>query len=163
VQAQLNALSQLARTEEVERSIWAAFRLLDTGAESVIRISSLPTRFLGTAASMLADSPPEVAISINPRRGVMRIMTYAAPSSAPARFAGAGSSIDLPSNGKSPDTREQTSDSTGKSPDTQLIFEVLPADVWPAVSPTVVSDALSRGIRKAYDPHNLLNPGILGD
>jgi FAD/FMN-containing dehydrogenase len=31
------------------------------------------------------------------------------------------------------------------------------------VSPTVVSDALSRGIRKAYDPHNLLNPGILGD
>jgi len=27
----------------------------------------------------------------------------------------------------------------------------------------VVSDPLSRGIRNAYDPHHVLNPGILGD
>jgi len=26
-----------------------------------------------------------------------------------------------------------------------------------------VGDPLSRGIRKAYDPFNVLNPGILGD
>jgi FAD/FMN-containing dehydrogenase len=26
-----------------------------------------------------------------------------------------------------------------------------------------VNDSLSRGIRKAFDPHNILNPGILGD
>jgi FAD/FMN-containing dehydrogenase len=30
-------------------------------------------------------------------------------------------------------------------------------------SPTVVADPLSQGIKKAYDPHNILNPGILGD
>jgi glycolate oxidase FAD binding subunit len=162
VQAQLNALSQLARTEEVQQSVWSAFRALDSGAESVIRISTLPTRFLGTAASILADSPPEVAISINPRRGVMRIMTYAAPSSTQAHFAGAGSSFDLPSNGEITDARGQISDS-GKSPDARMMFEVLPADLWPMVSPTAVGDQLSRGIKKAYDPHNLLNPGILGD
>ena len=149
VQAQLNALSQLARTEEVQPSTWTAFRGLDDGAESVIRISSLPTRFLGTAASILADSPAGVAISINPRRGVMRIMTHSGGSSAAANVGGPGSSFELPSNG------EQS--------DTSLIFEVLPAEVWQEVSPSVVSDPLSRGIRKAYDPHNLLNPGILGD
>jgi FAD/FMN-containing dehydrogenase len=27
----------------------------------------------------------------------------------------------------------------------------------------VVADPLSRGIKKAYDPSNILNPGILGD
>jgi FAD/FMN-containing dehydrogenase len=44
-----------------------------------------------------------------------------------------------------------------------VIFEKLPAEVWPVVSPSVVSDPLSRGIKRKYDPHNVLNPGILGD
>jgi glycolate oxidase FAD binding subunit len=49
VQAQLNALSQLARTEEVQQSVWGAFRGVDTGAEIVIIKYSIPTRFLGSA------------------------------------------------------------------------------------------------------------------
>ena len=44
-----------------------------------------------------------------------------------------------------------------------MIFEKLPPEVWAVVSPSAVSDPLSRGIKKAYDPHNILNPGILGD
>jgi glycolate oxidase FAD binding subunit len=142
VQAQLNALAQLARTEEVQHSIWSAFRALDDGAETVIRISTLPTRFLGTAASILADSPPEVAIAINPRRGVMRIMTHG---------------------GESFDTDARAPDAPEQSPDTTLIYEMLPPDVWREVSPSVVSNPLSQGIKKAYDPYNILNPGILGD
>jgi FAD/FMN-containing dehydrogenase len=43
------------------------------------------------------------------------------------------------------------------------IFERLPASLWRTLSPDVVSDALSRGVRDAFDPHRLLNPGILGD
>jgi len=35
--------------------------------------------------------------------------------------------------------------------------------VWREVSPSVVSDDLSRGIKRAFDPHHILNPGILGD
>ena len=149
VQTQLNALSQLAHVEEVPESIWTELRAIDADAESVIRISSLPTRVLGTAASILADSPPEVAISINPRRGVMRIVTHHGASADATNVGGAGISIDLPSNGQGSDTK--------------LIFETLPADVWRVVSPSVVSDPLSRGIKRAYDPHNILNPGIFGD
>ncbi|HMI45858.1 MAG TPA: hypothetical protein VK491_06805, partial [Gemmatimonadaceae bacterium] len=44
-----------------------------------------------------------------------------------------------------------------------VIFEKLPAEVWREVSPSVVSDDLSRGIKRAFDPHHILNPGILGD
>ena len=43
-----------------------------------------------------------------------------------------------------------------------MIFEKLPADLWGSVSPSVVADPLSQGIRKAYDPRGILNPGILG-
>jgi FAD/FMN-containing dehydrogenase len=43
------------------------------------------------------------------------------------------------------------------------VFEKLPPELWAAVSPSVVGDSLSQGIKRAYDPHNILNPGILGD
>jgi glycolate oxidase FAD binding subunit len=147
VQVQLNALAQLARTEELPGSIWSAFRAIDQDAESVIRVSSFPTRFLGTIGAIVADAPERVAISINPRRGVMRIVTRAGTVDSPSA-AELGTPIDLESN---------------PSSDTSVIFEVLPAEVWPVVSPSVVADPLSRGIKKAYDPHEILNPGILGD
>jgi hypothetical protein len=51
----------------------------------------------------------------------------------------------------------------GKSSETVLIFEKLPEDVWPVVSASVAADSLSRGIKAVFDPHNLLNPGILGN
>ena len=43
------------------------------------------------------------------------------------------------------------------------IFERLPSSLWPTLAPSAASDALSRGVRAAFDPHRLLNPGILGD
>jgi hypothetical protein len=139
-------LAQLARAEEVDQSIWTKFRALDREADSVIRISSLPTRFLGTAAGIVADSPPDVIISINPRRGVMRLATLQAGNSSSTE---AGMPIDIPED--------------GNGSDTVLIFETLPEDVWPVVSPSVVADSLSRGVKAVFDPHNLLNPGILGN
>jgi FAD/FMN-containing dehydrogenase len=42
------------------------------------------------------------------------------------------------------------------------IFEKLPDETWAEI-PSPTSDPLSRGIKKAYDPNNILNPGILGD
>jgi hypothetical protein len=43
------------------------------------------------------------------------------------------------------------------------IFERFPATLWPSLAPTPAADRLSRGIRAAFDPHWLLNPGILGE
>ena len=149
VESQYRALSQLARAEEVDQSIWTKFRKLDREADSVIRISSLPTRFLGTAAGIVADSPPDVIISINPRRGVMRLVTLQTRNSSSTDSVEAGIPIDVPED--------------GEGSDTVLIFEKLPEDVWPVVSPSVVADSLSRGVKTVFDPHNILNPGILGN
>ena len=149
VDVQLKALSQLGPTEEVDRPVWSALREIEVGGESVIRISSMPARFLGTSAGILADAPRQVFICISPRRGIMRLVTRGNGDEAEAAATDASTSFDLPSD-------ENESDAT-------IVFETLPPDVWPQVSPSVVADPLSRGIKKAYDPHNILNPGILGD
>jgi FAD/FMN-containing dehydrogenase len=46
--------------------------------------------------------------------------------------------------------------------DEHIVFEKSPDETWAEI-PSAVSDSLSQGIKKAYDPHNILNPGILGD
>jgi len=148
VDVQLKAFSQLARTDEVEQSTWAAFRKMDADAASVIRISTLPTRFLSAAASILADTEPRITISIDPRRGVMRLAARDNGDPQAARGEDADIALNFPSDGQA---------------GTSVIFEKLPAEVWSLVSPGVVADGLSRGVKNAYDPHNLLNPGILGD
>jgi glycolate oxidase FAD binding subunit len=145
VAAQLSGLSQISRPEEVESQIWVALRELDGNADSVVRISSLPVRFLGTAAKILSDDFPGIYTCIDSRRGVMRVVV------------GANGNANTPPIGVSTDFDGEGSGST------EVIFEKLPAEVWPHVSPTVVGDPLSQGIKTAYDPHNILNPGILGD
>lgn len=149
VESQLKAISHVARIEEVNQSIWTKFREMDLDADSVIRISSLPTRFLGTAAGIVAESPPDVIISINPRRGVMRLATLQEKNPSSGDSVEGGMPIDIPED--------------GKSSDTVLVFEKLPEEVWPVVSPSVVGDSLSRGVKTVFDPHNILNPGILGN
>jgi hypothetical protein len=79
----------------------------------------------------------------------MRLVTRDGADRDLVRSGDEGVSLDFPSD--------------GQGVATSVIFEKLPADVWPVVSPSVASDLLSRGIKKAYDPHNVLNPGILGD
>jgi FAD/FMN-containing dehydrogenase len=50
----------------------------------------------------------------------------------------------------------------GATRDTR-IFERLPAPLWPVLAPSRATDRLSTGVRAAFDPHHLLNPGILGE
>jgi glycolate oxidase FAD binding subunit len=146
VAAQLNGLSQIAEPEEVESRIWNTFRELDVNADSVVRISSLPVRFLGTSAKILSDDFPNVYTSIDPGRGVMRIVVGANLKD------GEQSGIEV---------SDDSYNYGGAS--SEIIFEQLPPEVWAHVSPSVVADPLSQGVKRAYDPHNILNPGILGD
>lgn len=145
VTAQLSMLSQISQSEEIESRTWAALRELDGDADSVVRISSLPDRFLETAAEILDDDPPGVYTSIDLRRGVLRIV--------------AGVNL---THGEQSDVIVSVDPSVEGGP-TEVIYEKLPAEVWPHVSRTVVADRMSQGIKNAYDPNNILNPGILGD
>ena len=142
VKAQAAALAQIANCEEIESSKWVDLRQLDGDSHTSLRISSLPQRVVGTAARILGDDVPGVFTSIDPRRGVIRVV--------------AGGSGELEAS-----TEFAAGVEAGDA--SQLVFEKLPADLWPIVSSSVVSDALSQGIKRAYDPTNILNPGILGD
>ena len=42
-----------------------------------------------------------------------------------------------------------------------IIGEVLPEHAWVAL-PSAAADRLAHGVRRAFDPHDILNPGILG-
>ncbi len=142
VDFQLITLSRLGRTDEVDTRVWEALRLLDADADFVIRLSGLPARLRAAAGSMVIDSIPGVYTSVNLARGIVRIAVKG--TSSDPDLAAAGLALDTPVEGS-------------------FVFERLPADAWKAVSPTVVSDPLSQGIKRTYDPFNILNPGILGD
>jgi len=142
VDFQLIALSRLGPTDEVESRVWDALRVLEGDADFVIRLSGLPARLRAATGAMIEDSIPGVYTSINIARGIVRIVVAGSASGAVGETAGLA--LDRPVEGS-------------------FVFERLPADTWKTVSPSVVSDPLSQGIKRAYDPLNLLNPGILGD
>jgi len=144
VDFQLIELSRLAMTDEVESRVWDALRLVEGDADYVIRLSGLPATLRAGAATIAADSIPGVYTSINIVRGVIRIVVTAP----------------TPDSLEDPAPTELWVDGPLKG---SAVYERLPADIWETVSRSVVSDPLSQGIKKAYDPLNLLNPGILGD
>ncbi len=144
VDSQLISLSRVERTDEVESGIWESLRQLEGDADFVIRLSGLPAQLRSAAGAMVSDSIPGVYTSINIARGVVRIAVTRSAADSDTDVTAAGLSLDGPVQGS-------------------FVFERLPADAWKSVSPGVVSDPLSQGIKRAYDPFNVLNPGILGD
>jgi FAD/FMN-containing dehydrogenase len=143
VDAQLRAVSSVAKSEEVDTAVWERLRNLEAGAECVARISSSPVSFREASARMLSDEYAWISEYINPMRGVLRLILRATDDVAASEEAVLGV------------------DPAGR-PDEHVIFEKLPAEAWRDV-PGAVSDTLSQGIKKAFDPHRILNPGILGD
>ncbi|MFL5604644.1 MAG: FAD-binding oxidoreductase [Gemmatimonadaceae bacterium] len=144
VDAQIRTLSQLARAEETDVSKWQHLRALERGSGCVIRVSGLPAQFRSVAGTILADSHPRFFTYINPLRGMLRL-------------------VERPSQNDASTSQSELGLGTEPPPSGSVVYETLPAEVWSEVSPSVTADPLSRGIKKAYDPFGILNPGILGD
>jgi FAD/FMN-containing dehydrogenase len=148
VRAQTTALTQLVRPEQVDTTAWTKLRMLEGNAHTTVRIAGLPQRFLTASAKIVGDDIPGIYSYMDPRRGALRIVVGA-------------------DRGGDDDTGSMIGASSTFRPDktesSDVIFEKLHPDIWPVVSPSAVSDALSQRIKRAYDPHNILNPGILGD
>jgi glycolate oxidase FAD binding subunit len=55
-------------------------------------------------------------------------------------------------------------DELSRRPPSSMIFEKLPADLWPLLAPPdQIADRLHQRVRDAFDPHRILNRGILGE
>jgi glycolate oxidase FAD binding subunit len=142
VKTQASALAQIAPTEEIDGGVWKRLRQLESGSHTALRISSLPQRIIASGARILSDDVPGVYTSIDPRRGVIRVVAGVAD-----RETGS----------------DQLAAGVVQSDNSEIVFEKLPADLWSVVAPSVIDDPLSQGIKRAFDPNNILNPGILGN
>ncbi|MEO8193174.1 MAG: FAD-binding protein [Gemmatimonadales bacterium] len=141
VAAQRDVFSRLGGAESVDNEAWSRLRTVeDTSPPIVLRISALPARLAeiwdGAHASLAGGGG--AMLHSMPSLGVIRCI--------------------LPS-GTTHQTVERLLSAT---PDATVVFERLPSAMWAAFSPSVVDDRLSRGIKLAFDPSNILNPGILG-
>jgi glycolate oxidase FAD binding subunit len=154
VRAQRGALSALGDIGDVTGPVWHELRAVEPPGSATLRLSRLPSRFGETwgAATRLTESFPNALLHGAPLRGGVRCVV---PDVSTARDGGRGHVL-----GGVQDrlTRALTASFEGTR-----IFERAPAAIWRSFAPSAVNDRLSRGIKAAYDPLGLLNPGILGD
>jgi glycolate oxidase FAD binding subunit len=138
VDAQLAALAGIGKPTEVESDVWGRFTETDFSSHDVVvRMSGLPTNIGPTweAAHALLNSSESGFLHSTFSRGSVRVA-----------LKGLRKDANLPSSTAS----------------LRVTYETLPAKSWAAVSPTVTADRLSQSVKRAFDPHSLLNPGILG-
>jgi glycolate oxidase FAD binding subunit len=148
VAAEREALAALGGAKEIDAKVWGRLRTAEDNMPErrnglspiVVRISTLPARL----AEIWERSRRVIA-------GVEGAMMHSTPGFGIVRCV-------LPG-GTPAGVIERLITS---SPDATVIFERLPAALWPTLSPSVVSDRISQGIKRAFDPSNILNPGIMG-
>lgn len=121
----------------------------NTGVAAVARVSHLPSQLPNTWSHVLSEvasaSLPLAFIRATISRGSLRVVIPAPPTMQPAEYHSALASI----------TR------TIAPPGGHVVWEQLPPAVWNTV-PSLVSDELSRGLQRTFDPDNRCNSGILG-
>lgn len=140
VAAQREALRRLGDARDVDGAVWSELRACEPSVAAVVRLSDRPTAFPATwlAAAVIARAWPGALVHGTPGRGIARVVL-------PEREGGSPrAALERPFDG----TR---------------IYERLPAALWPLLARPATSDRLSRGIKRAYDPQHILNPGILGE
>jgi glycolate oxidase FAD binding subunit len=142
IEAQRAALASLGGIVDVPSDAWSALRASDSPDSTVVRLSSPVARFADTwaaAARLAAASGGHAHASV--MRSTARVIVPHVDGTIPADALALLPAV-------SRETR---------------IFERLPAALWRTLAPSAVTHRLAHGVRAAFDPHHLLNPGILGE
>jgi glycolate oxidase FAD binding subunit len=141
VAKQAQMLGEIGMLEEVGGDAWLKLRELDREAPIGFRISGLPAEVasLWDSAGKIFAGGADGWMHSTLSRGVVRVVARRADMGALVASIRA-----LPSSSRT-------------------IFEVLPGDAWRDLSPNEISSRLSRSVKSAFDPLNILNPGVLGD
>jgi FAD/FMN-containing dehydrogenase len=143
VRAQRAALGALGEIVPAPPSLWSALRACESASTAVGRFSRLPSQLAESwsfAREATSDAPGAL-VHATVGRGVVRcILPYDRPEEL-SHFLKVAASF--------PGTR---------------IFERLPAAAWRSgAAPSAAVDRLSRGVKRSFDPMNILNPGVLGE
>lgn len=155
VASQRETFAELGDATLAQPDVWRRLRVSEPAGAVVFRVSDLPSR-LGITwreAVRSVRAFPGAMLHATVGRGFVRcIVPHAA-------IAAASAETRLPSLEAHPLVRALGI----ASPAPGRIFERLPAALWPVLAVPATNDRISRGVRAAYDPHRILNPGLLGD
>jgi glycolate oxidase FAD binding subunit len=139
--AQRAVLASLGDLIDVPGDVWSALRTSEPRDASVVRLSSSVAHFADTwqtAARLAAAAGGHAHGSVT--RSTARVVIPHVDATMPAEALAL----------LQPSARETR------------IFERLPDALWNSLAPSATTHRLARGVRAAFDPHYLLNPGILG-
>jgi glycolate dehydrogenase FAD-binding subunit len=154
VRAQRAALSALGEMRDVTGPLWPTLRGVEPPGSASLRLSRRPSRFADTwdDATRLVEPFSGGLVHGAPLRGVVRCIV---PDVGTARAGGRGHAV--------VGVEERLVRALTAPFDGTRVFERVPGSIWRSFAPTAVPDRLSQGIKAAYDPLCVLNPGILGN
>lgn len=145
VTAQLEEFATLGESVAAPDDGWDRLRALDAGSAATFRCSmpltDLPRVWdaLGHAAGEGDELPRHATVL----RGIIRCLVPASAEAGQLRYEDLGPLL-RPVEGA------------------RMIPERLGTEAWSRLVPSPVADPISRRVKQAFDPANVLNPGILG-
>jgi glycolate oxidase FAD binding subunit len=144
VRAQRAAFNELGDVREINANVWSSLRESEPAGVNVLRLSRLPSEIGLTwsdAKAIGATCGGNAAfLHATPSRGVVRCILPRGDAAARARLR----------------------DVLAAPTTATRVGERLEAELWPLVSNLSPSDSLAQRVRSAFDPHAILNPGVLG-
>jgi glycolate oxidase FAD binding subunit len=143
VAAQRQQLRDLGDAQEVDTRIWHHLRTAEPAGATVMRLSRLPSLFAATWRDALRLIAPWPGASCHgdPGRGVVRVLLPRVEDNTEAELRAV---LDVPFDGA-------------------RLYERLPAALWPYLAPSAMHGRIDVGIKAAFDPQRILNPGIFGE
>jgi glycolate oxidase FAD binding subunit len=144
VRAQREQLRVLGEARDGDASVWHRLRVLEPASAAVVRLSRRASIFASTwrtAMHMVERWTATAYCHGDPGRGVARVVL---PLTQETRDAEVRAVLETPFEGS-------------------RVYERMPTALWNVLSSPAIRGPLDRGIKKAFDPHNILNPGILGE
>jgi glycolate oxidase FAD binding subunit len=143
VVAQRAALGELGDARSIDAGVWSAMRQSEPAGANVLRLSRLPSEIGLTwsdAHALAATAGAGAFVHATPSRGIVRCIL--------PRSDAAG--------------RGRLRDALLAPTTATRIGERLEGDLWDLLAQPHGSDSIAARIRSTFDPHAILNPGILG-
>jgi glycolate oxidase FAD binding subunit len=143
VSAQRDQLRVVGAAREIHAEVWRRFQALEPARAVVVRLSRRASSFATTwrDAVGIVERWPGGYCHGDPGRGIARV---ALPLGQAVTDSGLQAVLDIPFDGS-------------------RVYERLPAGLWNALAPPAIRERIDRDIKAAFDPHKMLNPGILGE
>jgi glycolate oxidase FAD binding subunit len=143
VGAQCEQLRNVGDAHDVDPTVWQNLRSAEPARAAALRLSRRPSEFAATwhDATRFVEQRLGSYCHGDPRRGVVRIVL---PSAEPEKDTSLEGMLEAQRDG-------------GR------VYERLPTTLWRSLAPTAIRNRLEHGIKAAFDPRHVLNPGILGE